>query len=58
MNRYDMSDKQATVTFQLPETLREQIKAMAAFEDRSEASMIRRLLSEALTCETELEGAQ
>ena len=56
-----MSDKQATVTFQLPETLREQIKAMAAFEDRSEASMIRRLLGDALIHEANqptTEGAQ
>ena len=47
-----MTDEQSTVTFKLPKTLRDKIKAMAAFEDRSESSMIRRLLGEALSVET------
>ena len=48
-----MTDKQVTVTFQLPESLREKIKSVAAFEDRSESNMIRRLLAEALVEPTE-----
>lgn len=38
----------STVTFRLPAALREKIKEAADAEDRSEASMIRRLLGEAM----------
>lgn len=43
-----MTNETTTITFKLPFSLREKIKAEAVKEDRSEASMIRRLLSEAL----------
>jgi len=62
MTRSDMSeDELATITFRLPSTLREKIKAQAIAEERSESGFLRFHIGEIFKmteAETNVDGDQ